>query len=145
VDLRFDLGEEKTIVSSKIAVLPRAEGNYSSINIAILIWSLQVLWGAMENKSLNIFNSKLVLASPETATDGDYAAILGVIGHEKMLICFLNLLICSISIIGLETGNKKPFSQKLNLNFSQIIAFIINLYLSTRNVMTFDSICKIFV
>lgn len=38
--------------------------------------------GAMENKSLNIFNSKLVLASPETATDVDYAAILGVIGHE---------------------------------------------------------------
>ncbi|KAL6501710.1 Puromycin-sensitive aminopeptidase [Orobanche gracilis] len=38
--------------------------------------------GAMENKSLNIFNSKLVLASPETATDDDYAAILGVIGHE---------------------------------------------------------------
>lgn len=32
--------------------------------------------------SLQIFNSKLVLASPETATDADYAAILGVIGHE---------------------------------------------------------------
>eukprot|EP00258_Populus_trichocarpa_P026327 XP_024442346.1 puromycin-sensitive aminopeptidase [Populus trichocarpa] len=38
--------------------------------------------GAMENKSLNIFNSKLVLASPETASDADYAAILRVIGHE---------------------------------------------------------------
>ncbi|KAF5205752.1 Aminopeptidase n, partial [Thalictrum thalictroides] len=38
--------------------------------------------GAMENKSLNIFNSKLVPASPETASDADYAAILGVIGHE---------------------------------------------------------------
>ncbi|CAI8599724.1 unnamed protein product [Vicia faba] len=38
--------------------------------------------GAMEKKSLNIFNSKLVLASPETASDADYAAILGVIGHE---------------------------------------------------------------
>ncbi|KEH21084.1 peptidase M1 family aminopeptidase N [Medicago truncatula] len=38
--------------------------------------------GAMENKSLNIFNSKLVLASPEAASDADYAAILGVIGHE---------------------------------------------------------------
>uniref|UniRef100_A0A9I9CM18 Puromycin-sensitive aminopeptidase n=1 Tax=Cucumis melo TaxID=3656 RepID=A0A9I9CM18_CUCME len=38
--------------------------------------------GAMENKSLNIFNSKLVLASPLTASDSDYAAILGVIGHE---------------------------------------------------------------
>ncbi|XP_062146073.1 puromycin-sensitive aminopeptidase [Alnus glutinosa] len=38
--------------------------------------------GAMENKSLNLFNSKLVLASSETATDADHAAILGVIGHE---------------------------------------------------------------
>ncbi|KAL9167532.1 hypothetical protein ABFS82_05G104300 [Erythranthe guttata] len=38
--------------------------------------------GAMENKSLNIFNSEVVLASPETATDADYATILGVIGHE---------------------------------------------------------------
>ena len=36
--------------------------------------------GAMEKKSLNIFNSRLVLASPQTATDADYAAILGVIG-----------------------------------------------------------------
>jgi len=38
--------------------------------------------GAMENKSLNIFNSKYVLASPDTATDWDYQAIEGVIGHE---------------------------------------------------------------
>ena len=38
--------------------------------------------GAMENKGLNIFNSKLVLASPETATDLDYERIEGVIGHE---------------------------------------------------------------
>ncbi|KAL7594709.1 hypothetical protein Lser_V15G30365 [Lactuca serriola] len=37
---------------------------------------------AMENKDLNIFNSKLILASTETASDADYAAILGVIGHE---------------------------------------------------------------
>ncbi len=38
--------------------------------------------GAMENKSLNIFNSKYVLAKPETATDEDFQAIEGVIGHE---------------------------------------------------------------
>jgi len=38
--------------------------------------------GAMENKSLNIFNSRLVLASPDTATDADYARIEGVVGHE---------------------------------------------------------------
>jgi aminopeptidase N len=38
--------------------------------------------GAMENKSLNIFNSKYVLAKPETATDADYVNVEGVIAHE---------------------------------------------------------------
>ena len=38
--------------------------------------------GAMENKGLNIFNSRLLLADPQVATDGDYNAIEGVIGHE---------------------------------------------------------------
>lgn len=38
--------------------------------------------GAMENKGLNIFNSKFVLAKAETATDEDYLGIESVIGHE---------------------------------------------------------------
>jgi len=38
--------------------------------------------GAMENKGLNVFNSKYVLARPETATDTDYEGIEGVIAHE---------------------------------------------------------------
>ena len=38
--------------------------------------------GAMENKGLNIFNDRLVLAKPETATDGNYADIERVIAHE---------------------------------------------------------------
>ncbi|CDG21830.1 Aminopeptidase N [Xenorhabdus poinarii G6] len=38
--------------------------------------------GAMENKGLNVFNSKYVLAKTETATDKDYLAIEAVIGHE---------------------------------------------------------------
>jgi len=38
--------------------------------------------GAMENKGLNIFNDKLVLASPQTATDADYHRIEGVVAHE---------------------------------------------------------------
>ncbi len=38
--------------------------------------------GAMENKGLNIFNDKYVLASQETATDDDFASIEGVIAHE---------------------------------------------------------------
>jgi aminopeptidase N len=38
--------------------------------------------GAMENKGLNVFNTKYVLANPQTATDNDYLAIEAVIGHE---------------------------------------------------------------
>jgi aminopeptidase N len=38
--------------------------------------------GAMENKGLNIFNSKYVLARPDTATDADFQGIMGVVGHE---------------------------------------------------------------
>jgi len=38
--------------------------------------------GAMENKGLNVFNTKYVLANPQTATDDDYLGIEGVIGHE---------------------------------------------------------------
>ncbi len=38
--------------------------------------------GAMENKGLNVFNSKYVLARPDTATDTDFINIEAVIGHE---------------------------------------------------------------
>ncbi|GMG81364.1 aminopeptidase N [Paralimibaculum aggregatum] len=38
--------------------------------------------GAMENKGLNIFNAKYVLASPETATDQDYERIESIVAHE---------------------------------------------------------------
>ncbi len=38
--------------------------------------------GAMENKGLNVFNSKFVLARPDTATDDDYVNIEAVIAHE---------------------------------------------------------------
>jgi aminopeptidase N len=38
--------------------------------------------GAMENKGLNVFNSKYVLAKPDIATDVDFQGIEGVIGHE---------------------------------------------------------------
>ncbi|MBX3446638.1 MAG: aminopeptidase N [Parvibaculaceae bacterium] len=38
--------------------------------------------GAMENKGLNVFNDKYILARPDTATDADYAAIEAIIAHE---------------------------------------------------------------
>jgi aminopeptidase N len=39
-------------------------------------------FGAMENKGLNIFNSRYILADPETTTDLDYDAVEGVVAHE---------------------------------------------------------------
>ncbi len=38
--------------------------------------------GAMENKGLNIFNAKYILADPESATDDDFLGIQSVVGHE---------------------------------------------------------------
>ncbi|MCV4655853.1 M1 family aminopeptidase, partial [Escherichia coli] len=38
--------------------------------------------GAMENKGLNIFNDRLILASPDTATDTAFEAIESVVAHE---------------------------------------------------------------
>jgi aminopeptidase N len=38
--------------------------------------------GAMENKGLNVFNAKYVLASPMVATDDDYVSIESIVGHE---------------------------------------------------------------
>ena len=39
-------------------------------------------FGAMENKGLNIFNSRYILADPETATDADFDGVAGVVAHE---------------------------------------------------------------
>ncbi len=39
-------------------------------------------FGAMENKGLNIFNSRYILADPDTATDADYDGVAGVVAHE---------------------------------------------------------------
>ncbi|MEO6092242.1 MAG: aminopeptidase N [Novosphingobium sp.] len=38
--------------------------------------------GAMENKGLNVFNTRYILADADTASDGDYDAIAGVVAHE---------------------------------------------------------------
>ncbi|MEZ0225700.1 MAG: aminopeptidase N [Alphaproteobacteria bacterium] len=57
-------------------------GREYDLNIFNIVAVNDFNFGAMENKSLNIFNSKLILARPETATDGDYLAIEGVVAHE---------------------------------------------------------------
>ncbi|MBO0756866.1 MAG: aminopeptidase N, partial [Bradyrhizobiaceae bacterium] len=57
-------------------------GREYDLDIFMIVAVSDFNMGAMENKGLNIFNDKLVLASPETATDADYASIEAVIAHE---------------------------------------------------------------
>lgn len=52
------------------------------LNTYMIVASDDFNSGAMENKGLNIFNTKFVLASPETATEENYYLIQSVVGHE---------------------------------------------------------------
>jgi aminopeptidase N len=57
-------------------------GREYDLDIFMIVAVSAFNFGAMENKGLNIFNDKVLLASPETATDDDYARIEGVVAHE---------------------------------------------------------------
>ena len=59
-----------------------AFGREYDLDVFMIVAVSDFNMGAMENKGLNIFNDKYVLASPETATDADYAHIEAVIAHE---------------------------------------------------------------
>jgi aminopeptidase N len=59
-----------------------AFGREYDLDIFMIVAVSAFNMGAMENKGLNIFNDKYVLASPATATDTDYAQIEAVIAHE---------------------------------------------------------------
>ena len=59
-----------------------AFGREYDLDIFMIVAVSAFNMGAMENKGLNVFNDKYVLASPESATDGDYASIEAVIAHE---------------------------------------------------------------
>lgn len=61
------------------------EENYGreyDLDIYMIVAVSDFNFGAMENKGLNIFNAKYILANPETASDGDYGHVEAVIGHE---------------------------------------------------------------
>jgi aminopeptidase N len=57
-------------------------GREYDLDIFMIVAVSDFNMGAMENKGLNIFNDKYVLASPDTATDTDFANIEAVIAHE---------------------------------------------------------------
>jgi aminopeptidase N len=60
----------------------QAFGREYDLDIFMIVAVSDFNMGAMENKGLNVFNDKYVLASPETATDADYASIEAIIAHE---------------------------------------------------------------
>jgi aminopeptidase N len=57
-------------------------GREYDLDIFMIVAVSDFNMGAMENKGLNVFNDKYVLADPETATDADYANIEAIIAHE---------------------------------------------------------------
>ena len=57
-------------------------GREYDLDIFMIVAVSDFNMGAMENKGLNVFNDRYVLATPETAVDGDYAAIEAIIAHE---------------------------------------------------------------
>jgi aminopeptidase N len=59
-----------------------AFGREYDLDIFMIVAVSAFNMGAMENKGLNVFNDKYVLASPSSATDNDYAGIEAVIAHE---------------------------------------------------------------
>jgi aminopeptidase N len=57
-------------------------GREYDLDIFMIVAVSDFNMGAMENKGLNVFNDKYVLADPDTATDQDYANIEAIIAHE---------------------------------------------------------------
>ena len=60
----------------------RVYGREYDLDVFNIVAVADFNFGAMENKGLNIFNSRYILADPETATDLDYDGVEGVVAHE---------------------------------------------------------------
>jgi aminopeptidase N len=60
----------------------RVYGREYDLDVFNIVAVADFNFGAMENKGLNIFNSRYILADPETATDQDYDAVAAVVAHE---------------------------------------------------------------
>ena len=88
--------------------------------------------GAMENKGLNIFNSKYVIADPDTATDEDFMNIQAVIGHEYFhnwtgnRVTLKNWFQLSLKE-GLTVFRDQEFSSDLNSRSVKRISIVSNL------------------
>ena len=82
---REDLGKTEHAMSSLIAAVVWDEARFKlplDLERFMIVAVSDFNMGAMENKGLNIFNTKFVLASPATATDSDYLGVESVVAHE---------------------------------------------------------------
>ena len=82
---RGDLGKTEHAMNSLIASVVWDEARFGlplDLERFMIVAVEDFNMGAMENKGLNIFNTKFVLATPATATDAAYAGIESVVGHE---------------------------------------------------------------
>lgn len=72
------------LASLKLAMAwdERVYGREYDLDLYMVVAVSDFNFGAMENKGLNIFNTKYVLADPLTATDQDYVNVMAVIAHE---------------------------------------------------------------
>ncbi len=80
-----DLGKTEHAMHSLMASIAWDEARFGltlDLERFMIVATSDFNMGAMENKGLNVFNTKYVLASPATATDVDYANIESVVGHE---------------------------------------------------------------
>ncbi len=80
-----DLGKTEHAMNSLMASVAWDEARFGlSLDLErfMIVATSDFNMGAMENKGLNIFNTKYVLASEATATDADFAHIESVVGHE---------------------------------------------------------------
>ena len=90
VDLRIyvDPGQSARAAYAKDALKramlfdEQAFGREYDLDLFMIVAVRDFNFGAMENKGLNIFNSSLLLADPQTATDTDYERIESVVAHE---------------------------------------------------------------
>jgi aminopeptidase N len=82
---RGDLDKTEHAMNSLIASVAWDEARFGlSLDLErfMIVAVADFNMGAMENKGLNLFNTKYVLASASTATDADFSAIESVVGHE---------------------------------------------------------------
>ncbi|HWJ70177.1 MAG TPA: aminopeptidase N [Sphingobium sp.] len=75
-------GHAMTALKNSMAWDERTYGREYDLDVFNIVAVADFNFGAMENKGLNIFNSRYILADPETATDPDYDAIESVVAHE---------------------------------------------------------------